>query len=51
MQTAISVASYHMQNIIIGLLVVLGLLQLKGDGRLLAFQYSIASQDEVAPSQ
>ena len=48
-RTAISVASCHMQNIIIGL-VVPGLLQPEGDGRLLAFPYPIVSQDEVAPT-
>lgn len=31
-------------------LVVPGLLQPEGDGRLLAFQYPIVSQDEVAPT-
>ena len=50
MRTAISVALCHMQNIIIGLLVVPGLLQPEGDGRLLAFQYPIVSQDGVAPT-
>jgi hypothetical protein len=36
---------------IVGFLLVPGFLQPKGNGRVLAFQYPIVSQDEVTPSQ